>query len=271
MQHPLIDVYYTTSGKPSLAAVVPGCTTPTEEYLDFIKGMGGEFARSFAAVIQCTDDRRIVCINVGPGYYNEPILPTGGDAWLFVWLDRVFFANGTKPTGAIKIARKWGRSVGVAHSNCCFRARLPWPYARHDVGLGQTTMEDLYEPKVPGFVRVPREYFGGPALYPGRTPRQSCWNRFGERPGSPFSVPFLRELNLTEARGVLLVFDKSDRHWAYWTDVLFRTCGVRPDIVTVGKGIGGGVPLTAVLARESSVFSCGRQGHVQRQSPDSCG
>ena len=51
----------------------------------------------------------------------------------------------------------------------------------------------------------------------------------------------------------------------------FEHAGIVPDILTLGKGIGGDVPLAAMLAREEiCLFEAGDQGDLQRQSADDC-
>jgi len=48
----------------------------------------------------------------------------------------------------------------------------------------------------------------------------------------------------------------------------YEHLGIRPDILTLGKGIGGGVPLAALLAREQvSVFEAGDQGGTFNGNP----
>jgi acetylornithine/N-succinyldiaminopimelate aminotransferase len=74
---------------------------------------------------------------------------------------------------------------------------------------------------------------------------------------------YLRELRTwTEAQGLLLIVDEIQTGMGR-TGTLFA-CereGVRPDIMTLGKGLGGGMPLSALLARrEVSCFAPGDQG-----------
>jgi acetylornithine/N-succinyldiaminopimelate aminotransferase len=75
--------------------------------------------------------------------------------------------------------------------------------------------------------------------------------------------PFLRELRaLTEAHGLLLIFDEIQTGMGR-TGKLFHYehAEIEPDIMTLGKGIGGGVPLAALLATEKAAcFEHGDQG-----------
>jgi acetylornithine/N-succinyldiaminopimelate aminotransferase len=74
---------------------------------------------------------------------------------------------------------------------------------------------------------------------------------------------------LTRERGLLLILDeiqtgvgRTGRLWG------FEHAGVRPDIMTLGKGLGGGVPLAALVAgAEASCFQAGDQGGTFNGSP----
>ena len=85
----------------------------------------------------------------------------------------------------------------------------------------------------------------------------------GEAGVWPASDPFLRELRaLTRARGLLLIVDEIQTGMGR-TGKLFhyQHADIEPDIMTLGKGIGGGVPLAALLAVERACcFEHGDQG-----------
>ena len=84
---------------------------------------------------------------------------------------------------------------------------------------------------------------------------------------------FLRELRaLTKQHGLLLIFDEIQTGMGR-TGKLFHYehAGIEPDIMTLGKGIGGGVPLAALLATEhASCFEHGDQGGTFNGNPLMC-
>jgi acetylornithine/N-succinyldiaminopimelate aminotransferase len=92
----------------------------------------------------------------------------------------------------------------------------------------------------------------------------------GEGGVIPADAAFLRDLRaLTAARGLLLIVDEVQTGMGR-TGRLFgyQHAGIEPDIMTLGKGIGGGVPLAALCAKEAvSVFDHGDQGGTYCGNP----
>ena len=95
----------------------------------------------------------------------------------------------------------------------------------------------------------------------------------GEAGVWPATDQFLRDLRaLTRAHGLLLIFDEIQTGMGR-TGTLFHYehAGIEPDIMTLGKGIGGGVPLAALLATEAaSCFEHGDQGGTFNGNPLMC-
>ena len=95
----------------------------------------------------------------------------------------------------------------------------------------------------------------------------------GEAGVWPATDQFLQELRaLTKEHGLLLIFDEIQTGMGR-TGKLFHYehAGIEPDIMTLGKGIGGGVPLAALLATEhASCFEHGDQGGTFNGNPLMC-
>ena len=121
---------------------------------------------------------------------------------------------------------------------------------------GKPAFEPLFEPKVPGFVKVPlNDIDAMAAAIADRTVGVMLEPIQGEAGVVPADDAYLETVRaLTRERGVLLILDeiqtgigRTGRLYA------FEHTGVRPDILTLGKGLGGGVPLAALVAsREAS-------------------
>jgi acetylornithine/N-succinyldiaminopimelate aminotransferase len=95
----------------------------------------------------------------------------------------------------------------------------------------------------------------------------------GEAGVWPATDQFLKELRaLTKEHGLLLIFDEIQTGMGR-TGKLFHYehAGIEPDIMTLGKGIGGGVPLAALLATQAaSCFEHGDQGGTFNGNPLMC-
>ena len=95
----------------------------------------------------------------------------------------------------------------------------------------------------------------------------------GEAGVWPATDQFLRDLRtLTQEHGLLLIFDEIQTGMGR-TGKLFHYehAGIEPDIMTLGKGLGGGVPLAALLATEAtSCFEHGDQGGTFNGNPPMC-
>ena len=139
---------------------------------------------------------------------------------------------------------------------------------------GKKAFEPLFEPKVPGFrkAQAQRSRLRSKALISDNTVAVMLEPIQGEAGVWPATDQFLQELRaLTKEHGLLLIVDEIQTGMGR-TGKLFHYehAGIEPDIMTLGKGIGGGVPLAALLATEhASLLRAWRPGrHLQRQSAD---
>ena len=238
------------------------------KYLDFVQGWAvnslGHNPKVVRDALQAQAGR---VINVGPGYYNAPMIELADLLVQVSGLSRVFFAStGAEANeGAVKLARKWGSiRRGGAHEVVVFEDAFHGRTLAMMSASGKPQWKNLYEPKLPGFVRVPREDLTAVRRAIGPNTAAVMLEPIqGEAGVIPFSTAFLRGLRqLTEECGVLLIFDEVQTGIGRTGRMFcFEHSGIRPDIMTLGKGIGGGVPLTAVLAREEvCLFEAGDQG-----------
>jgi len=244
-------------------------------YLDFVQGWAvNALGHSPAAIREALGTQAAQVINVSPAYYNEPMCRLADRLAGLSGLERVFFANSGAEAneGAIKLARKWGAlNRGGAYEIVVFDGAFHGRTLATMSASGKPGWDGLFEPKLPGFVRVPRNDLGA---VEGALGARTCAVMLepiqGESGVIPFSTSFVRRLReFTHERGVLLVLDeiqtgvgRTGRMFCY------EHLGIRPDILTLGKGLGGGVPLAALLAREEvSVFEAGDQGGTFNGNP----
>jgi acetylornithine/N-succinyldiaminopimelate aminotransferase len=205
--------------------------------------------------------------NCGPAYYNQPQIELANSLVKHTGLDEVFFVStGAEANeGAIKLARKWGKlHRGGAYKIVTMEGGFHGRTLATMSATGKSSFEPLFNPKVEGFVKVPfndidacRQVIDESVVAVMLEPIQ------GEAGVIPAQQNYLQALRtLCEEEGILLIFDEVQTGIGR-TGALFATdhYRIKPDIMTLGKGLGGGVPLGAVInRREISCFETGDQG-----------
>jgi acetylornithine/N-succinyldiaminopimelate aminotransferase len=239
-----------------------------KRYLDFIQGWAVNcLGHSPPAVAQALAAQARRLISPSPAYYNDTSLALAQALVERSCFDQVFFANSGAEAneGAIKLARRYG----VLHRNGAFEI-ITFAGAFHGRTLatmsasGKKAFEPLFEPKVPGFRKAQlNDLDSVKALINRNTVAVMLEPIQGEAGVWPATDQFLQELRaLTREHGLLLIVDEIQTGIGR-TGKLFHYehAGIEPDIMTLGKGIGGGVPLAALLATEhASCFEHGDQG-----------
>jgi acetylornithine/N-succinyldiaminopimelate aminotransferase len=244
-------------------------------YLDFVQGWAvNSLGHCPKAIADALAAQAATLINPSPAFWNAP---SARLAQLLVdhsRFDRVFFANSGAEAneGAIKLARKWGAKF----RNGAYEI-VTFDHAFHGRTLatmsasGKPGWDRLFEPKVPGFPKATlNDLASVERLIGDRTVAVMLEPIQGEAGVLGASDDFLRTLRaLTRERGLLLIVDEVQTGMGR-TGRLFgyEHAGIEPDIMTLGKGIGGGVPLAALLAREAvCCFEHGDQGGTYNGSP----
>ncbi len=244
-------------------------------YLDFIQGWAvnclGHCPPEIAAALNAQASR---LINPSPAFYNGPMVELASLLTANSCFDRVFFANtGAEANeGAIKLARKWGRlNKGGAHEIITFDHSFHGRTLATMSASGKAGWDTLYAPQVPGFHKAAyNDIAAVDALIGPKTVAVMLEPVQGEGGVIAADIDFLKALReLTAARGVLLIVDEVQTGMGR-TGKLFahQHAGIEPDIMTLAKGIGGGVPLAALLAREAiCCFEPGDQGGTYNGNP----
>jgi acetylornithine/N-succinyldiaminopimelate aminotransferase len=239
-----------------------------KRYLDFVQGWAVNCLGHCSEVVQraLTEQARTL-INPSPAFHSAPAILLARELCDRARLDQAFLCSiGSEANeGAIKLARKWGgvKRAGafeIITTHGSFHGRTLATMA----ASGKPGFDRLFPPQVPGFVHVPFDDVAAvAAAIHERTVAVMLEPIQGEGGVVVPAPDYLRELReLCDARGILLILDEIQTGMGR-TGKLFahERAGVRPDILTLGKGLGGGLPLAAVLCRkEVSCFSPGDQG-----------
>jgi len=249
-----------------------------KRYLDFIQGWAVNcLGHSPPDVVEALAAQARLLLTPSPAFYNAPSLKLAKALVDRSCFDQVFFTNSGAEAneGAIKLARKYG----ALHRNGAYEI-ITFEGAFHGRTLatmsasGKKAFEPLFEPKVSGFPKARlNDLASVKRLISDKTIGVMLEPIQGEAGVWPATDQFLRDLRtLTQEHGLLLIFDEIQTGMGR-TGKLFHYehAGIEPDIMTLGKGLGGGVPLAALLATEAaSCFEHGDQGGTFNGNPLMC-
>jgi len=249
-----------------------------KRYLDFVQGWAVNcLGHSPPAIADALAAQAKRLLTPSPAFYNEPSLNLAQALVANSAFHRVFFANSGAEAneGAIKLARKFGSlHKGGAFEIISFEGGFHGRTLATMSASGKKAFEPLFEPKVAGFKKAKlNDIASVEKLINDNTIAVMLEPIQGESGVWPATDQFLKGLRaLTDAQGLLLIFDEIQTGMGR-TGKLFHYehTGIAPDIMTLGKGIGGGVPLAALLATErASCFEHGDQGGTFNGNPIMC-
>jgi len=245
-------------------------------YLDFVQGWAvNALGHCPPQITEAIERQSRQLVSASPAFFNAPALELAALLARLSGIERTFLcSSGSEANeGAIKLARKWGQiHRGGAHEIVTFADAFHGRTLATMAASGKPGWDRLFEPKVPGFPKARlNDLASVEACIGERTVAVMLEPVQGEAGVVPAEDDFLRALRaLCDQRGLLLILDEVQTGIGR-TGTLFahQHAGVQPDIMTLGKGLGGGVPLAALLARESvaSAFAHGDQGGTYCGNP----
>ena len=247
-------------------------------YLDWVQGWAVNcLGHSPAVLVRALTEQAATLINPSPAFYNRPAVDLAALLTAKSCFDHVFFASSGAEAneGAIKLARKWGQvRKGGAHEIVTFANGFHGRTLATMSASGKAGWDALFAPQVPGFPKAILNDLGSVERLVGpQTVAVMLEPVQGEAGVIPASSEFMRGLRaLCDRENLLLIVDEVQTGCGR-TGTLFayEHYGIEPDIMTLGKGIGGGVPLAALLAKKScSCFAPGDQGGTYCGNPLVC-
>ncbi|MBT9311316.1 aspartate aminotransferase family protein [Leptothoe kymatousa TAU-MAC 1615] len=256
------------------------------EYLDMVAGIATcTLGHAHPVMVEAVTQQMQQLHHVSNLYY----IPEQGA--LAQWLtdhscaDRVFFCNSGAEAneGAIKLARKYGHTtLGIEEpviitANASFHGRT----LATITATGQPKYQKNFAPLVPGFHYVP--FNDGDALESAIAALNANGPRVaavllealqGEGGVNPGNVQYFKRVReLCDRHNILLIMDevqvgvgRTGKMWGY------ENLGIEPDVITVAKGLGGGVPIGAMLCKSScDVLQPGDHASTYGGNPFVCG
>lgn len=247
-------------------------------YLDFVQGWAVNcLGHAPSLIADALSQQAQTLITPSPAYFNAPSIQLADLLTQKSCFDRVFFTNsgGEANEGAIKLARKYGEiSLDGAYEIITFEGGFHGRTLATMSASGKKAFETMFEPKVPGFPKARlNDLQSVEQLISDNTVAVMLEPIQGEAGVLPATTEFLTELRaLTASHGLLLIVDEIQTGIGRTGSLFhYEQTGIEPDIMTLGKGIGGGVPLGALLARESvCCFEHGEQGGTYNGNPLMC-
>jgi acetylornithine/N-succinyldiaminopimelate aminotransferase len=250
-----------------------------KRYLDFVQGWAVNcLGHCPPAVVEALGAQARTLITPSPAFHNEPARRLARTLAAQSDFQRIFFNNSGAEAneGAIKLARKWGRRFkGGAYEIITFDGAFHGRTLATMSASGKAGWDTMFAPQVPGFPRATLNDLGSVEAVMGEgTAAVMLEPVQGESGVVPATLDFLRELRaLTRRHRCLMIVDevqtgigRTGRLFAY--QHFARSAAEAPDIMTLGKGLGGGVPLAALCATEAvSVFEHGEQGGTFNGNP----
>lgn len=250
------------------------------EYLDFVSGIAvtvlGHSHPDIVAAIQKQAQHVLHASNL---YHTEPQVRLARTLVEHSFAQKVFFCNSGAEANeaAIKLTRQYAhqRYGPERHEIITMLNSFHGRTMATLTATGQEKVQKGYEPLLPGFTYVPFNDLD--AVTKAITAKTAAvmvepiQGEGGVRVADRAYLAGLREL-CTE-RGLLLIFDEVQTGIGR-TGTLFayEQMGVQPDIMTLAKGLGGGLPIGACLATDqvASVFKPGSHASTFGGNPVAC-
>jgi acetylornithine aminotransferase len=260
--------------------------TDGNSYLDFVAGIATcTLGHAHPAMIEAVNQQIQTLHHVSNLYY----IPQQGE--LAGWLvehscaDRAFFCNSGAEAneGAIKLARKYAHTVlniqdpVILTAHASFHGRT----LATITATGQPKYQKNFSPLVPGFCYVPfndlEALEAAIAKLDETEPHvaaimlEPLQGEGGVRPGD--RAYFQRVRQICDEKGILLILDevqagmgRTGKLWGY------ENLGIEPDIFTSAKGLGGGIPIGAMLCKaKCDIFQPGDHASTFGGNPFACG
>lgn len=248
------------------------------EYLDMVAGIAVNLlGHAHPDVVAAITKQSGELIHTSNLYYTQPQIDLARRLVELSFPARVFFSNSGAEANeaAIKLARKWGArnrdgAFEIITANGSFHGRT---LAAVTAG-GQHKYSDPFKPLPPGFVHVD---FNDPEAIEATTNEKTVavmlepvMGEIGIIPAAPGYLKRVREW--CDRNNLLLILDevqsglgRTGRWFAH------QHAGITPDVMTLAKGLGGGVPIGATLANpRADIFEPGDHGSTFGGNPLAC-
>ena len=249
-----------------------------KEYLDFVGGWAvNSLGHCHPVVVEALEKQASTLIQASNQFYTIPQIELAQILIQNSCLDKIFFCNSGAEAdeGAIKLARRYGKlrlngAYEVITTYSSFHGRT----LAMTAATGQEKFQEPYIPLPNGFINV--EYNNVEAIKAATTSRTCAVMLEPIQGEGGVNVPddaYLKKVaTWCREKGILFILDEIQTGIGR-TGTLFayEQYDVEPDMMTLAKGLGSGVPIGAFLAKEDfSLFSPGEHGSTFGGNPLVC-
>ena len=228
-----------------------------KEYLDFVAGWAvNQLGHCHPAVTKAIADQAATLVQVSNQFYSVPQLQLAEILIENSALDLVFFGNSGAEAneGAMKLVRRYGKlhldgAYEIITALNSFHGRTMGTLA----ATGQPAYQANFTPLLPGFVHV--DYNDVEAIMNATTDQTAAVMIEPVQGEAGVVIPaddYLKRVReWCDQKGILLILDEVQTGMGRLGSLFgYQEYGIEPDVMTLAKGLGHGVPIGAFLSKE---------------------
>ncbi len=231
-----------------------------KQYLDFVAGWAvNNLGHCHPAVTQAITQQATTLVQTSNQFYSVPQLQLAKILIENSCLDQVFFGNSGAEAneGALKLARRYGKlnrdgAYEVITAFSSFHGRTMGTVA----ATGQPHYQENFAPLLPGFVHV--DFNDVEAIMSATTERTAAVMLEPVQGEAGVVIPDIDYLKRVrewcDQQGLLLILDEVQTGMGRLGSLFgYMEYGVEPDVMTLAKGLGYGVPIGAFLSKQHAM------------------
>ena len=228
-----------------------------KEYVDFTAGWAvNNLGHCHPAMVEAIQEQAATLIQTSNQFFTVPQLHLAQALIDNSCLDRVFFGNSGAEAveGALKLARRYGKknrdgAYQVITAFNSFHGRTMSTIA----ATGQPHYQENFQPLTPGFVHV--DYDDVETIISATTDETAAVMLEPIQGEGGVNIPaddYLKRVrDWCDKQGLLLILDEVQTGLGRLGSLFgYQEYGVEPDVMTLAKGLGGGVPIGAFLSKD---------------------
>ena len=239
-----------------------------KKYLDFFAGFAVDcLGHSHPVMLKALQEQAAKLIQTSQVYYTIPQYQLAELLIKNSCLDKIYYGSSGSEAceGAVKLARRWGATkLNGAYEVITMLESWHGRTLAMTAATGQPFYQDMYQPIPTGFKNVPLNDIE--ALKKATTDKtcavmmELVQGEGGVHPADPNYVIEVRRW--CNEKNLLLIFDEVQTGIGRTgTFYCYQQYGVEPDVMCLAKGMGGGIPISAVLCTDrANVFVPGNHG-----------